>query len=187
MDPALGWVPTDYISVKVNSGHMQEMVAELKNVWDRSFPESSFDSFFLDDSYNRQYQQEIQFGRNFMLFASLAIFIACMGLYGLTAYSTARRNKEIGIRKVLGASVQSIVRLLTRDVIRLIFFCSVLAMPAALLLIDQWLNAYAFRVKLALWQFIVPVAALVVIALLTTGWLTVRAALANPTSTLKDE
>jgi putative ABC transport system permease protein len=187
MDPALGWVPTDYFSVKINSGRMRDKVAELKNVWDRFFPESSFDSFFLEESYNRQYQQEVQFGRNFMIFASLAIFVACMGLYGLTAYSTARRNKEIGVRKVLGASVRNIVTLLTRDVIRLILFCSLIAMPAALFLIDRWLRGYAFRVKLVLWQFILPIAALVLIALLTTVWLTVRAALANPTTSLKDE
>lgn len=187
MDPVLNWVPTDYFSIKVSPGHMQEKVAELKNVWSHYFPESSFDSFFLDDSYNRQYQQEVRFGRNFLLFAALAIFVACMGLYGLTAYSTTRRNKEIGVRKVLGASVQNIVTLLTWDVIRLILFCSLVAMPAAVVLVKQWLEGYAFRVKLALWQFFVPIGALVLIALVTTAWLTVRAALTNPASTLKDE
>ena len=187
MDPVLNWVPTDYFSVQVHSANMQGKVAELKKVWDGYFPESSFDSFFLDDFYNRQYLQELQFGRNFGVFASLAIFVACMGLYGLTAYSTARRNKEIGIRKVLGASVRNIVALLSRDVIRLILFCSLVAMPAAVVLVSQWLKGYAFRVQLAWWQFIVPVAALVGIAMLTTVWLTVRAALANPTTTLKEE
>jgi putative ABC transport system permease protein len=187
MDPALGWVPTDYFSVKINTSHMRDKVAELKRVWDQFFPASSFDFFFLDDFYNGQYQQEIQFGRNFMIFSSLAIFIACMGLFGLTAYSTARRNKEIGVRKVLGASVQNIVALLTWDVIRLILFCSLVAMPGALVLVIQWLNGYAFRVELSWWQFIIPVAVLVLIALLTTAWLTVKAALTNPTSTLKDE
>jgi putative ABC transport system permease protein len=187
MDPVLRWVPADYFSIMINSSHMQDKVAELKRVWDQFFPESSFDSFFLNDSYDRQYQQELQFGRNFLIFASLAIFIACMGLYGLTAYSTARRNKEIGVRKVLGASVQNIVTLLTWDVIRLILFCSLIAMPAAVIFINRWLNDYAFRVKLVLWQFILPIVALVVIALLTTVWLTVRAALTNPTTTLKEE
>jgi putative ABC transport system permease protein len=187
MDPVLRWVPTDYFSIMISSGDMQDKVAELKTVWDQYFPESSFDSFFLNDSYDRQYQQELQFGRSFMIFASLAIFVACMGLYGLTAYSTARRNKEIGVRKVLGASVQNIVSLLTWDVIRLILFCSLIAMPAAVIFINRWLNDYAFRVKLVLWQFILPIAALVLIALLTTVWLTVRAALTNPTTTLKDE
>ena len=156
MDPALGWVPTDYFSVKVNSSRMQERVAELRNVYSQFFPESSFDFFFLDDFYNKQYQQEVLFARNFMIFSSLAIFIACMGLFGLTAYSTARRNKEIGIRKVLGASVRNIVTLLTWDVIRLILFCSLIAMPAAIILINQWLNGYAFRAELAWWQFVFP-------------------------------
>ena len=188
MDPVLQWVPTDYFSVKAAPGrHMRATVAELKRNWDRFFPESSFDSFFLDESYNRQYQQEVQFGHNFLLFAALAIFVACMGLYGLTAWSTARRNKEIGVRKVLGASVRSIVTLLTWDVIRLILFCSLIAMPVALILVDRWLQGYAFRVRLSLWQFVLPIAALVAIALMTTAWLTVRAALANPASTLKEE
>lgn len=188
MDPVLQWVPTDYFSVKVGPGRpMPATVAELKQNWDRFFPESSFDSFFLDESYNRQYQQELQFGHNFLLFAALAIFVACMGLYGLTAWSTARRNKEIGVRKVLGASVRNIVTLLTWDVIRLILFCSLIAMPAALILIDRWLKGYAFRVRLAFWQFVLPIAVLVAIAVMTTAWLTVRAALMPPVKTLKDE
>lgn len=187
MDPALGWVPTDYFSVKINSSHMQEKVAQLRNVFNQFFPESSFDSFFLDDFYNSQYHQEVQFARNFTIFSSLAIFIACMGLFGLTAYSTARRNKEIGMRKVLGASVQNIVTLLTWDVIRLILLCSLIAMPVALIFVIQWLKGYAFRVELTWWQFIFPVVGLVLIALLTTTWLTVKAALTNPVSTLKDE
>ncbi|HEX9512568.1 MAG TPA: ABC transporter permease [Puia sp.] len=187
MDPALGWIPTDYFSVKLNTGQLQDNVARLRQIWNDLFPESSFDFFFLDDFYNRQYQQEIQFGHNFMFFSSLAIFIACMGLFGLTAYSTARRTKEIGIRKVLGASVRNIMILLTWDVIRLILFCSLVAIPAAVILTIQWLNGYAFRVQLTWWQFILPVFTLVLIALVTTAWLTFKAALTNPTATLKDE
>jgi putative ABC transport system permease protein len=187
MDPALGWIPTDYISVKISSGRMQDKVARIREVWKELFPESSFDFFFLDDFYNRQYQQEVQFGHNFMIFSSLAIFIACMGLFGLTAYSTARRSKEIGVRKVLGASVRNILSLLTWDVVRLILLCSLIALPAAYMLIVQWLNRYAFRTSLTWWQFVLPVIALIGIALLTTGWLTFRAAMVSPAATLKDE
>lgn len=187
MDPALGWIPTDYFSVKITAGSMPDKIAHLKKNWQEFFPESSFDSFFLDEFYNRQYQQDIQFGNNFMLFSLVAIFIACMGLFGLTAYATARRTKEIGIRKVVGASVQHILSLLTWDTVKLILWCSLVAIPLAILLITQWLNGYAFRAPLAWWQFTLPVVILVLIALLTTAWLTLRAALANPTASLRNE
>lgn len=187
MDPALSWIPTDYFSVKIAAGHMPEKVAYLKKSWNTFFPESSFDFFFLDEFYNRQYQQDIQFGNNFMLFSIVAIFIACMGLFGLTAYATARRTKEIGIRKVVGASVQNILSLLTWSMIKLILLCSLVAIPLAILLIMQWLNGYAFRAPLTWWQFVIPILILVLIALLTTAWLTLKAALANPTSSLRNE
>jgi putative ABC transport system permease protein len=187
MDRALNWIPTDYFSVKLKAGDMENKVAALKRVWSGYFPESSFDFFFLDEFYNRQYRQEAQFGRIFLLFSSLAILIACMGLLGLTAYSTARRTKEIGVRKVLGASIWNIILLLTWDIVKLILLCSLVAMPLGRWLILQWLNGYAFRVDLAWWQLVLPVGILIVIALATTFWLTFKAALINPTAMLKDE
>ncbi|MEZ2336229.1 ABC transporter permease [Mucilaginibacter sp. RCC_168] len=187
MDPALAWIPADYFSVKVSQNNMPQMVNNIKSTWNENFPESSFDFFFLDDFYNRQYKQETQFGHVFTLFSSLAIFIACIGLFGLTAYSAARRTKEIGVRKVLGASVQSIISLLTWDVVKLILVSSLFALPMAYIFINQWLNHYAFKVSLTWWQFVLPVFALVVIAIGTTFYLTFRAALTNPTSSLRNE
>jgi putative ABC transport system permease protein len=187
MDPALGWIPTNYYSVKTSTAYTRQVVDQIKNVWNRYFPESSFDFFFLDDFYSRQYQQETQFGSIFMLFSSLAIIIACMGLFGLTAYTTSRRTKEIGVRKVLGASVQHIMSILTWDIVKLILICSIIAIPVAYMLITKWLYNYAFKVQLTLWQFIVPVLALVLITLATISYLTFRAALSNPALTLKDE
>jgi putative ABC transport system permease protein len=187
MDPTLSWIPADYFSVKVSQNNMAQMVDNIKTTWNNNFPESSFDFFFLDDFYNRQYKQETQFGHVFTLFSSLAIFIACIGLFGLTAYSAARRTKEIGVRKVLGASVQSIISLLTWDVVKLILISSLFALPVAYIFINQWLNHYAFKVTLTWWQFALPVFALVVIAIGTTFYLTFRAALTNPTSSLRNE
>ena len=183
MDPALGWIPTNYFSIKVRP----DKIDAIKTVWNRFFSESSFDFFFLDDYYNKQYIQEVQFSRTILVFSSLAILIACMGLLGLTAYATARRTKEIGVRKVLGATMQHIMLLLTWDVVRLILLCSLIAIPLACIVIVRWLNGYAFRVSLSWWQLALPVAALVLIALATTGWLTFRAALANPVTALKSE
>ncbi|NOW97778.1 ABC transporter permease [Mucilaginibacter sp. SG564] len=187
MDPTLSWIPADYFSIKVSQNNMAQMVDHIKTTWNDNFPESSFDFFFLDDFYNRQYNQETQFGHVFTLFSSLAIFIACIGLFGLTAYSAARRTKEIGVRKVLGASVQSIISLLTWDVVKLILISSLFALPVAYIFISQWLNHYAFKVTLTWWQFVLPVFALVVIAIATTFYLTFRAALTNPTSSLRNE
>lgn len=187
MDPKLPWIPADYISIKVNGGNMHQMVNNIHAAWDNAFPESSVDSFFLDDFYNRQYAQDTQFGHVFTAFASLAIFIACIGLFGLTAYSAARRTKEIGVRKVLGASVQSIISLLTWEVVKLIIVSGLVAIPLAYIFINHWLNSYAFRVQLTWWQFVLPVFALVGIAVSTTFYLTFRAALANPTSSLRNE
>ncbi|WP_162852581.1 ABC transporter permease [Dinghuibacter silviterrae] len=184
MDPKLGWVPVKYFSIKIAS---TDAPALLKPVWDRFFPESSFDFFYLDDFYSRQYRQEIQFSRTILVFSSLAILIACMGLLGLTAYTTARRTKEIGVRKVLGASVRHILGLLTWDVVRLILWCSLGALPLAFLVIRRWLDGYAFRAPLTWWQWVVPVVVLVFIALGTTGWLSFRAAVARPVDSLKEE
>ena len=187
MDPAYRWIPTEYFSIKLQTGDMTGTVAKVRQVWDQLFQESSFDYFFLDDYYDRQYKQERQFSRIFSVFSSLAVFIACLGLFGLTAYNTARRTKEIGVRKVLGATVGHIISLLTWESVRLILISCVAALPVAFLLITQWQQGYAFRAGLAWWQFAVPVLALIGIAVVTTGWLVFRAAVTNPSVTLKEE
>jgi len=187
MDRALNWIPTNYYSVKFNSNNMEHIIPGIKSTWNSYFPESSFDWFFLDDFYNRQYQQDLQFGRLFMLFSSLAILIACMGLFGLTAYSTSRRIKEIGVRKVLGATIGQISYMLTLDAVKLVLFAGILALPLSYLFINDWLHSYAFRVSLAWWQFIVPVATLLLIAVATISYITFKAAVVNPIKSLRDE
>lgn len=187
MDPALGWVPVKYYSVKIDTRNVRQIVADIQQKWNNYFPESSFDFFFLDDFYNSQYQQDTQFGNIFLLFSSLAVIIACLGLFALTTYSTGRRKREIGVRKVLGASVQHIVTLLTLDIIKLILGCSIIAIPVAYLLVTQWLQNYAFRVQLVVWQFFMPIMTLILIMLATISIQTLKAARSNPVSTLKDE
>ncbi|OKS86886.1 ABC transporter permease [Mucilaginibacter polytrichastri] len=187
MDPGYNWIPTKYYSVKFNSHNQEAALSAIKNGWNNYFPESSLNWFFLDDFYSKQYLQDLQFGKVFMLFSSLAILIACMGLFGLTAYSTSRRIKEIGIRKVLGASVVHIISLLTWDVVKLVLVSSLVALPLAYLFVDQWLNSYAFRAGLTWWQFILPVIALLVISVSTIGLITFKAAIANPVRSLRDE
>jgi len=187
MDPKLTWVPLKFISVQIDQAQMAGSNQALGQLWTDIFPESSFDYFFLDDFYAKQYEQDIHFGQVFMLFSCMAIVIACLGLFGLTAYSTARRKKEIGVRKVLGASAQSIIQLLTNDLLKLILSASVVALPVAGVLIYQWLQGYAFRVQITWWQFAVPIVILMLISFTATIYLTYKAALTNPVKTLRDE
>lgn len=187
MDPDYRWLPTDFYSLKISTSQVDGLVEKVQTVWGRFFPESSMDYFFLDDFFNQQYRQDRQFGRTFILFSSLAVLIACMGLFGMTSYSTARRTKEIGVRKVLGASVTSVLRLLAWESVRLLLLAGLLAIPVSWYLMTQWLSVYAFRIELNPIHWLVPMLILVVIALATISYLTVKAALANPTQSLQNE
>jgi putative ABC transport system permease protein len=187
MDPAYNWIPVNYYSVRVNKADVKNIVAGIRKKWEIVFPESSFDFFFLDEFYDRQYRQDKQFGHVFLLFSSLAIFIACMGLFGLTAYSTARRTREIGVRKVLGASVRNIISLLAWDSVKLVLVSGIIALPLAYLFVQQWLQSYAFRSEISWEQFLIPLLLLLLIAIITISWLTWTAALRNPALTLKEE
>jgi putative ABC transport system permease protein len=187
MDPRLNWIPTKYYSVKFEGANADHIIPAVKAAWNDYFPESSFDWFFLDDFYNRQYQQDLQFGRLFMLFSSLAIIIACMGLFGLTAYSTSRRIKEIGVRKVLGATIAQISTMLTLDAVKLVLLSSLLALPLSYWFITDWLHSYAFRVQLNWWQFVVPLVVLLLISVATISFITFKAAVVNPIKSLRNE
>jgi len=187
MDPDYRWLPTDYYSLKIATDDVSGLVDKVGATWNQFFPQSSMDYFFLDDFFNRQYQQDRQLSRSFLLFSSLAILIACMGLFGLTSYSTARRTKEIGIRKTLGASVSSILSLLTWDTLRLVLLAALLAVPLSGYLVDQWLSGYAFKVGLNPTYWLLPMLILTGIALSTISYLTIKAALANPTKSLRSE
>jgi len=187
MDPALGWIPTQYYSVRIRPGFEHAVTAAADKLWERYFPESSFDFFFLDQLYDAQYRQDIGFGRIFLLFALLAVVIACMGLFGLTAHSTRRRTREIGVRKTLGATIPQLSGLLVRESVWMVVGCSLLGLPLAFLLITEWLRNYAFRVGFVWWQFGLPVLLLLLISLSTIGMLVWRAANVNPALTLRTE
>ncbi|HLX67956.1 MAG TPA: FtsX-like permease family protein, partial [Puia sp.] len=187
MDHALGWIPTQYFSVRIRAGDSHAVTAATGKLWEHYFPESSFDFFFLNDFYDSQYRQDIGFGRIFLLFASLAVFIACMGLFGLTAQSTRRRMREMGVRKTLGATMPQLLATLAGESVWMILGCSVLGLPLAYLFITGWLNNYAFRAGLTWWQFGLPVGVLLLIALLTISVLVRRAARVNPALTLRTE
>jgi len=187
MDPAYGWIPTQYFSIKVTTKDMSGAIEKVHKSWDRFFPGSSFDNFFLDEFYDRSYQDDRNFARVAGLFCGLSIFIGVIGLLGLTAFSAARRTREIGVRKVLGASVGQIMSLLTWDLIRLILPAALIALPLSSIAIHQWMQGFAFRAPFSWGLLLAPVPALIIIILSSTGWLTLRAARVNPVSSLKDE
>ncbi len=187
IDPDFRWIPADYISLRISTRDVPRLLAGVRRTWNGFFPESSLDFFFLDEFYDRQYRQERQFGRSFLAFSALAVGVACLGLLGLTYYSTARRVREIGIRKVLGATAAGIAARLAWDTLKWVGAAALLAMPVAWYVMRHWLAGYAFRVGLHPGHLLLPAAALAALALLTVGYLTLRAARTNPADALRNE
>lgn len=177
----------NYYSVKIAGTQMSETLEQIKASYMELFPGSPYDYFFLDEFFNRQYKAEQQFNIFFRIFSGLAIFIACLGLFGLSAFMATQRTKEIGIRKVLGASVGNILTLLSKDFIKLIMAASMLAIPLAYWVIQRWLENYAFHIDLSWWLLLFPVVGLVIITLATVSLQTIRAALVNPAKSLRYE
>jgi putative ABC transport system permease protein len=155
--------------------------------WKKHFPELTFDYSFLDETYKEQYDKDRLTMKLFSYFTILAILISCLGLYGLVSLIAIQRTKEIGIRKVLGASVQHLVSLLTSDFMRLIVLAAVIALPLAGMAMQEWLSGYAYRISLSWWMFLVPVLLIALIALLVTGQQVLKAALTNPVQALRNE
>ncbi|HTE28717.1 ABC transporter permease [Flavitalea sp.] len=175
------------ISVKVDTEDLVATVDAIKNEYAVFFPGNIYDYYFLNEWLNRQYKNDALFGRVFALFAVLAIFIACLGLLGLSLFSTAQRVKEISIRKVMGASVAGIVLLLSRDFIRLVTIAFVIASPIAYFIMHTWLQDFAYRIPVSWWIFALAGLCSIAIALITISFQTVRAARSNPVTGLRAE
>ncbi|WP_020594748.1 ABC transporter permease [Spirosoma panaciterrae] len=187
MDPAFRWIPTEYYSIKFETANTPELMKQVKGIWESTFPESSLDYFFLDELYASQYQADQQYGLLFSLFAGLAIFIACLGLFGLATFSAQQRTKEIGVRKVLGSSVTGIVALLSKDFLKLVLIAIVIASPLAWWVMSNWLVDFAYKINLEWWMFALAGLAAILIALLTISFQSIKAALANPVKSLRSE
>jgi putative ABC transport system permease protein len=175
------------VSVKVSTTNMPQTIAELKKTWASFFPGDQFDYFFLDQHFNEQYKTDQRFGQVFGVFTGIAIFVACLGLFGLVSYTIVQRTKEIGIRKVLGASVNSILRLLYKDFALLVVVSFVISAPIGWYAISKWLQTYAFRMDINPFLFVVPFLLVMLIAFATVSFLSVKAALMNPVKSLKTE
>ena len=177
----------NYYSIKFATTSPHQTIDAIKKSWDRYFPNDPFSYFFLDESFNDQYKADTRFGQVFGLFASLAILIACFGLLGLSAYNVLQRTKEIGIRKVLGASSQHLVFLLSKEFLYLVLLSLILAIPVTWWVMNSWLQDFAYRIAIQWWVFVLGSVMAILIALATVSIQALRAAMSNPVKSLRTE
>lgn len=177
----------NYLLIKIAPNSTTESLAALKNVWTEMAPHRPFEFEFLDQQLNQLYQQEVQTRNLISLFSVIAILIACLGLIGLSSFLIERRAKEIGIRKVLGASIANVVGLLTADFLKLVIVGFVIGAPIAWYVMEQWLTNFAFRIEIGIAVFIICALLGIIIAFLTVSGQSIKAAIANPVDSLKSE
>lgn len=183
--PDWGWIP--YLNIRLETQNYREILGGVEKVWDEFTGGQPFRYFFLDDDFEKNYQQEQRTRTIFLIFSVIAILVACLGLLGLTAFATGRRFREIGIRKALGAGPVSIVRLVTRETLVLTVVAALIAWPVAWYFSRNWLNDFAYRIDLTWVPFVVSLIAVVLISLFTISFQAVRAALQNPADSLRYE
>ena len=176
-----------YFSIALNTLGLNNTISEIQKLWDQNSPKQAMDYSFLDESFNQQYISEIRFGQVVNMFCLLAILIACLGLFGLVLFSVQQRTREIGIRKVLGASVRNITALLSEEFLWLVLVASLVAIPIAWWGMDHWLRDFAYRIEMEAWVFIFAILIVLMLALLTISVQSIRAALANPADSLRSE
>ena len=177
----------DEMSVRIDGTRASAAIAHVQAVWNRLLPEYPMEYTFLDEHFAELYRADKQVSKIVGILATLAIIISCLGLFGLASFSAEKRIKEIGIRKVLGASVQNVVGLLSRNFIRLVLIANLIAWPIAWFALDNWLKDFAYRVDISWWVFIIAGLAALAIALFTVSFQAIRAAVSNPVKSLRSE
>lgn len=190
IEPLMLYINPDYfytVAVRIRPEDTPNTLAFLEKTWKDIFPESRLSYTFLEDSYHRLYVSEEKISRMLTLFSGLAVFVACLGLFGLASYMAERRHKEIGIRKVLGADVSSLVSLLSKDFTKSVLLANALAWPVAYFVMNRWLQNYAYRIHLKFWMFLSAGLLVLVIALMTVSYQAVKAALSDPVDSLRYE
>ena len=178
---------TSFISVRLLPGKMNEQIAGMEAKWKRFAPVTPFDFSFLDNEFDALYRSEQRMGTVFGIFTFLSILVACLGLFGLSIFTAERRKKEIGVRKVLGASVQTVVGLLSGEFLKLVTIATLIAFPIAWLAMNKWLQDFAYPVSMGWWIFFIAGASTMAIALITVSFQAIKAAFANPVKTLRSE
>lgn len=176
-----------YFAISIKAQDMHATLDNLKDLWSSIAPQRPFLYTFLDDSFNRQYEADVRFRGLFSFFSGFAIFIACLGLLGLATYTIQQRTKEIGVRKVLGASVPSIVQLLSTDFLKLVCVAIIIATPFAWWAMNNWLQDFAFRIEMKWWMFVLAGMVALIVAFVTISFQALKAAFANPVKSLRNE
>jgi len=174
-------------SIKIETSSLATTIPVIEKIWNKHFPNDPFVYYFLDEAFDQQYKEDKLFGKVFGLFAFLAIIIACFGLLGLSAYNILQRTKEIGIRKVMGASVQNLLVILSRDFLKLVFIAFIIAVPVSWLIMNRWLQDFAYRINISWWVFAIAGVSSLLIALVTISFQAIRAAMTNPVKSLRTE
>lgn len=175
------------LSIRVNTNNLTSLLAQITSVWKELNPNVQVNYSFMDQDFDATYRTEQRTGQLFIIFTTLAIVIACLGLFGLAAYAAEQRTKEIGIRKVLGASVTAIASMLSIDFVKLVGFSILIASPIAWYLMNKWLQDFAYRISIQWWVLVLAGAAALLIAIITVSFQSIKAAIANPVDSLKNE
>ncbi len=175
------------IALRVNTAHLDQLIASLGKLYKNIAPSQPFAYSFMDADYNETYISEQKMGGLSITFSILAIFIACLGLFGLITYAAEQRTKEIGIRKVLGASVANVTTMLSKDFLRLVLIASLISFPISWWAMNYWLHGFAYRIEISWWIFLVAGCTAIFIALVTICFKAIRAAMANPVKSLRSE
>ncbi|MBD1365993.1 ABC transporter permease [Mucilaginibacter sp. ZT4R22] len=185
----LAWGGSPYfkIMIRIKPGNQKETIAQVQKVYESFNPGFPFSFNFLDEAYQKQYETETRVSVLANYFSALAIIISCLGLFGLVAFTAQKRRKEIGIRKVVGASVNSITMMLTTDFLKLVVIAVLIAFPVAWYIMHQWLQGFVYRIDIGPLVFIIAAAAIIVITILTVGFQAIKAALVNPVKSLRSE
>ncbi|HMG89934.1 MAG TPA: ABC transporter permease [Chryseolinea sp.] len=176
-----------FLAFKVESNDYSRLLSSIEEIWNVHFPGNPMDYFFLDQFFNRQYESDKRFGEIFSMFTILAIFVACLGLFGLASFMTIQRTKEIGIRKALGSTSSQVVLLLSKGFVHLVIIANMIAWPLAWFLMDRWLQGFPYRISINPMLFVTAGIGVVVIACLSVGFQTMKAAAVNPAQTLRSE
>lgn len=176
-----------YVYARIKGNELSSTVSAVENKWKQIVPGQPFKFLFLDENLNTQYEAEQRAGKIFGVFSLLAIVIACVGLFGLAAYTTSLRTKEIGVRKVLGASVSNIVFLLSKDLVKLILVAFVIAIPFSWYIMDNWLSDFAYHIEIGVSVFVIAGASALLISWITVSYQSIKAAVVNPIKSLRSE
>ncbi|MXY50723.1 MAG: FtsX-like permease family protein [Gemmatimonadetes bacterium] len=179
--------PLHYLAIRIAPDDVAETMGFLENSWREIYPDDSFTYSFLDEDFNRLYQNEVRQGSIFRSFSLLAVFIACLGLLGLASFTAEQRTREIGVRKVLGASASGIVALLSKEYVRLVVYANLIAWPIAYFVMNDWLDGFAYRTDLSPWIFVLAAALAIAVTMLTVSYRAVSVAHTDPVDALQHE